>query len=266
MAKTRIKLNIKWRPPKTMVAFCDESCLSGHRYFVIGAVYAFPKVPGDAVKVVADTEQQLADIKAEYSLNDQLKWTHVPSPGQYRDGYEAILQGFLQFGKWYYRCMVIDTSRYPLKHRIFTANDALIGYLKFYCVFIADGLMKPYADHFFDIRIDRYAFREGNDSSDLERTAELRFLKKAQVGSATYVDYCSVRAVEAKNYNFIQLADLLTGAVAFVWNGGMQKTSARARAKQYFVNLIQEELSIDIGKPTKPWVQGFNIWKFKAKS
>ena len=161
--------------------------------------------------------------------------------------------------------MVIDTSRYPLKHRIFTANDALIGYLKFYCVFLADGLMKPYADHFFDIRIDRYAFREGNDSSDLEHTAELRFRKKAQTGSATYVNYCSVRVVEAKDYNFLQLADLLTGAVAFVWNGGMQKTTSRARAKQYFVKLIQEELDIDIGKPTKPWAQDFNIWEFKAR-
>ena len=253
-----------WRPPKTLVAYCDESSQTGNRYFVVGASFFIPKNPDEANKAIDALEEGLKKIKKKFNINDTVKWEKVPTPGQYQEGYKQFLLAFLNFPAWYFRCMVVDTRRYPLNHRIFMGGDTEIGYLKFYCVFLSDGLMKNKPDYFFDIRIDRYEFRPGNDSSDLEQSVAGRFAKRAKPEYTKYLDSCKVTVLDTTQHCLLQLTDLLVGAVAFVWNGGMDRNSKKAKAKSELVKLIQEKRRVDLRKPCKPWEEGFNIWEFKV--
>jgi hypothetical protein len=52
--------------------------------------------------------------------------------------------------------LVLDTHKYRLDNADRWAGDALVGYQKFYCVFLADGLMKRYPNYFYEIVVDGF--------------------------------------------------------------------------------------------------------------
>jgi hypothetical protein len=133
--------------------------------------------------------------------------------------------------------------------------DALVGYQKFYCVFLADGLMKRYPNFYYEVVIDGFA---GVSCDDLERSTEGRYVKKAKPKSAMY--HRGVRAGDERNSNLLQLTDLLVGLVGFVWNGGMERDSQRARTRQQMVTWLEQELKIKVSRPTSWSAQKFNVW------
>src|SRR6185295_14994298 len=118
----------------------------------IGSTYFIPKESSRTEEVVGNFEQHLEGIKSKHSLHKELKWETIPSStGKYFEGYKAFITPFLNHEHWYFKCMVIDTSKYPLDHKDIMEGNSLKGYYKFCCVFIADGLMRRKPEYFFDI-------------------------------------------------------------------------------------------------------------------
>ena len=85
--------------------------------------------------------------------------------------------------------MVIDTHEYPLGNRELWGGDALVGYEKFYCVFLADGLMRRYPGFYYEVVVDEFS---GCSASVLERSAEGRYVKRAKPEGA--MSHCSVKS------------------------------------------------------------------------
>src|SRR6266566_4308993 len=134
------------------------------------------------------------------------------------------------------------------------AGDALVGYQKFYCVFLADGLMKRFPNFYYEVVIDRFS---GVDCADLERAVEGRYVKRAKPKSAMY--HCKVKAGDEAESNILQLADLLVGAVGFAWNGGRERESHRAARRREIVDLMEQETKICLSQPTSWSQRKFNI-------
>jgi hypothetical protein len=77
------------------------------------------------------------ELKNKWGLLDRLKWQKVPTKsGRFFDGYKEFLKSFVETDNVYFKCMVIDTQKYPLNNAKRWAGDALVGYQKFYCVFL----------------------------------------------------------------------------------------------------------------------------------
>ena len=234
------------RPKQSLLAFCDEASHNQQRYCILGAVYFVLSEGADSIVEVGSAERQLTELKRQYGLLERIKWTNVPTqPGNYFNGYSAFLRDFLESDGLYFKCMVIDTHKHPLNNVALWGGDVLVGYQKFYCVFLADGLMKRFPNLYYDVVIDQFS---GVDCADLERAIEGRYVKKAKPKSALY--HCKVRAGDEKQSNILQLADLLVGAVGFAWNGGMLRNSRRAAQRIELVNLLQSRLKIKLSKPT----------------
>lgn len=255
-----LKIGVRSRPEKTVVAYCDESSHNAHKFFILGGVFFAPQPRADVDGVVRSIEEHLQAIKDAHNLRT-VKWGKVPvKQGKLFDGYKAYLQDFLEAKPAVFKCLVIDTGKYPLNNRKLWEGDSLVGYLKFYCVFLSDGLMQRYPGYFFDIRIDQFEFRPDCDCEVLERTVERRYVKKNKPDPC--FQYCSVQALDHRRHNLLQLADLLVGAVAFVWNGGMARSSARAKARQELVRMIEKTRQVDLSLGTSWGKQDFNIWVF----
>jgi len=255
-----IKLGVRIRPKQRLLAFCDEASHNEQRYFVLGAVYFVLKENADSAVEAANVEAQLSDLKTKAGLLSRLKWVKVPTAtGRYFDGYKEFIKSFLETDGVYFKCMVIDTHKYPLNNAKLWAGDALVGYQKFYCVFLADGLMKRYPNFYYEVVIDEFA---GVSCDDLERSTEGRYVKKAKPKNAMY--HCGVRAGDERNSNLLQLTDLLGGLVGFVWNGGMERDSQRAKTRQEIVKWMEMELKMKLGGATYWSAQKFNIWEFAA--
>ena len=259
-----IKIRIRERFDKTLVAYCDESCHNAHRYFVVGGVFFGLKPGANVDDAIRDIESELQATKDKYSLRT-VKWGNIPTKqNKIFDGYQFYLREFLETEHAYFKCMVVDTSNYPLANRKLWGGDPLVGYLKFYCVFLSDGLLSRYRDYYCHIRIDQFEFRPDCDCALLEETVAKRFVKKSKPDPC--LEYCSVEALDHRKHNLLQLADLLVGAVAFVWNGGMRRESARAATRKELVSMIEKARNVDLGKPT-PWSkQDFNIWALTPRS
>lgn len=57
------------------------------------------------------------------------------------------------------------------------------------------------------------------------------------------------------------MVDVLTGAAAFCWNGGMSRDSRRSVGMKELVAVIQKSYGRKLGENSKPSGQ-FVIWKF----
>lgn len=243
------------------IVFCDESSQS-ERFFVLGALYF--KTELDYKTEINRHEAHLRALKERYGLFGKAKWVKVPAAQQENklEGYRRLVRWFQATRDMRFKCMVVDTTKYPLDNRTRWDGDPLIGYLKFYCTFLSDGIMCSQPGHFYDITMDNYTFREGDDSHKLRYTVEGRYLKKNQSMSKLY-RHCELCTANEEDSNLLQVIDLLTGAVAFSWNGGKLRTSVRAASRRQLVGLLEIRFKIKLDKPSH--IDRFQIWEFTAK-
>jgi hypothetical protein len=247
------------RAPETMVAFCDESCHNVQRYFVLGALFFVFPADSDVSAQVTAIEQQLQKKKEEYGLKGRVKWSKISSKlGRFLDGYKALIREALETRNVHFKAMVVDTWKHPLDNKQRWDGDQLVGYSKFYCVFLSDGLMSRFENYFFDFTIDQFEFREDCDAGVLQRTAELRFIRKSN--PEPYLHHCRITTADHRTSNLLQLVDLLVGAVAFCWNHPKPKHSGREASKLELVRVIKEITKTDPIQPTLPSKTKFNIW------
>jgi uncharacterized protein DUF3800 len=257
----------RWPAPNTSVTFFDESSL-GERFVVYGALYSWwPSA--DYKKEIAGLENKLAEIKRKHGLST-VKWKEVPPPGWRLEGYKALVSYMASLkNRTRFKCMVVDTDKYPLKNKAVTGGDRLVGYLKHYTLFLVDGIMLTQRGYFYDITIDNYSFRpnKGQDSHALGRQVEGRYLKKFQptdpaINKRRWRN-SELKTANDEDSNLIQMADLLAGAVAFCRNGGLDRTSNVSIGRKELVAVIRKSyggLRLDkYQQPKGPFV----IWNFE---
>jgi hypothetical protein len=247
--------------PNTSLIFSDESSQKEH-FFVLGALYLW--LPsGSYQSHIARLEKKLTDLKAEYGLRT-VKWEKVQRPGRKLEGYKALVRYLASLKKRIkFKCMVVDTHAYPLDHPTINDRDSLVGFLKYYTVFLADGIMLAQKGFFYDITIDDYSFRPktGHDSRALGEAVEGRYVRKSKKAHLKQ-RHSQLAVADEEDSNLLQLVDILAGAVAFCRNGGMLRDSVRSVGMKEMVAVIRESYGgVRLDKyqqPTGPFV----IWNF----
>jgi hypothetical protein len=144
------KSKLRWDKPFTSAIFGDESS-QDENFFVLGALYFWWKTE-DYKNQIAKFEAELAAIKRDHGIS-VIKWQDVPKPSLKLKGYKACIEylasqtknvsgvqkGESVGGGLRFKCLVVDTKKYPLKNKAVGSTNKLIGYLKFYTVQLADG-------------------------------------------------------------------------------------------------------------------------------
>jgi hypothetical protein len=267
----------RWNKPFTSAIFCDESSQNEH-FFVLGALYFWWKTE-DCKNQIAKFEADLAQIKRDHGIS-VIKWQDVPKPSLKLKGYKACIEYLASQiknvksaqssesigGGLRFKCLVVDTKKYPLKNKAIGSTSKLIGYLKFYTVHLADGIMLPQRGYPFDITIDHYSSDERHGSASLGRAIEGRYLEQFKPEDKSIDKYkfqhSVLKTVDDKQCNLVQMADLLAGAVAFVRNGGMMRPSNVSIGRMELVDVIQKSYrAVTLNRP-QPFGP-FGIWDFR---
>lgn len=250
--------------PNTSVIYADESSQQAIHFCVYGGLYFW--CPNDILKSeIEKLESGLAALKAEYGLR-LVKWEDVPTPSRKLEGNKALIKYLASYlvspkQRINFKCMVVDTHKYPLDEKEITGRDPLVGYLKFYTVFLTNGIMLAQKGYFYDITIDDFSSRPPkHDSRSLAKHVEARYVR---ISGKRHLSqrHSELKTAKEEDSNLMQMVDVLTGAVAFCWNGGMLRDSRRSVGMKELVGVIRR--TYGGVRMNAPEDRGpFRIWKY----
>jgi hypothetical protein len=187
------------------VVYCDESRYDGQSsHMGIGGLW----VPADR-KVAAVAG--LRAILAEEGLGAEVKW-HKVSRARL-DSYRRLVDFFFDNADLAMRVIVVDLQR--IDYDRFHNSDPELGFYKFYYEMLEKWLFPQ----------DEYLLLlDHKHNRDAKRHVELRKVLRNSPGVGTVLD---VNPIDSSQTPLAQMADLLTGAVAAAWSGGLAQGSAK---------------------------------------
>lgn len=225
--------------------YCDESrpetiysrkTKSIHeKYMVIGGIWINQS---ERKKI----KNKLEFLKKKHKITAEFKWTKV-SPSRI-DFYREVIEYFFSNPNIRFRCIVVDAEKIDMK--TFHKSDSELGFYKFYYQLLIKWID---GNTSYRIYLDDKANKQNSRLSDLHH-----FLSRS-----SFSDIDSVLSLRSADSVFIQLADLLIGAVSSVFN-----QSITSSAKSELITLIENFIDGNI-EPTTPSEKKFNIFKIRLR-
>lgn len=179
--------------------YCDESSVDNpkSKFMVIGSLYV------ERNKAV-EIKNKLKEIRKEYHINGELKWTKTSSRVQlfYKALFDYIFS--LPESSLSYRCIVINKEN--IDYKKYHQQDKDLAFYKFYYYLFKNKLSM---DNEYYIFVD---FKPSIDKNAVRRLGEFLSFTKS-IGKIKHI-----QAYPSNDNIFIQVSDILTGAVSFAKN------------------------------------------------
>lgn len=220
--------------------YCDESRFSNpyEQYFLIGCV----SCPRDQRQQIYE---RLKKVRRHFGFMPELKWQNVTEAKL--PYLNELLQVFFT-SPMDFRCIIVDKSKVSLNGDT-EANE--LSFYKFYYLLL-NGLFQANSGY--------YIFLDERTKSEERRIGQLqKFLKKQLLEMNSELK--QIQEIKSEESLFIQLLDLLMGAVGYYWNG-----FRGSPAKVKFINnlthrLAKEDLKFSSRKFDPKWNQF--VWEPK---
>ncbi|WP_439614545.1 DUF3800 domain-containing protein [Reyranella sp.] len=209
--------------------FGDDSSKTGHTYFVYGSLHV-PQVRFRAV------EQKLKLALGDYP--HEIKWNET----RYLNVNVAFLNALMDcWSSVSYRCIVVSSNQINQAQK--AEGRALLRAKLVYVLLNRYARTTMHDEPEFYVTLDKDDF----DPEVQEITLNRAFLRDHGGDHSAF----KVRAENSKDHLMLQAVDLLTGAVAWVWNGGLadQPTSNAYRHRYTLASLIAKRTRIAGYKP-----------------
>lgn len=228
--------------------YVDESSQNAHRFMVLGALV----INTEGIDALDAKFQQ---VRERYRMDHELKWGKASTSKL--DAYEAYLKvalGCLSRRTPCFHSIVIDTSE--LDHKRFNGGDSETGFSKFvYQLLTKCASLSPHdsaLDGFLDERTTRQT------PNELRRILNNGMGKKLSRRPFKRLEFRN-----SKLCNFIQAVDLLTGAVAFHWNGHHRKEGA-SPVRIWLAQMVATEIGLPHLAMSTARSDPFSIWKWRG--
>lgn len=230
---------------KKIEVFCDESSLENifkdkkEGFMVIGGIWIEKK---DHKKV----KKEINNLKKKHNLLGEFKWNKV-SPSR-QEFYFELLDYFFGNRKIRFRCIVVDSSKVDLK--TYHDSDAELGFYKLYFQLLT---------HWCNDLGTYYLYLDDKSNSDQGRLPKLKeILNIVSLGEIR-----DVLPTKSEQSIFIQLADVLTGAVSHHFNS-KRVIGESSKIKNEFIDRIEEHIGCQL-KGTDSSERKFNIFKIRLR-
>lgn len=222
--------------------YCDESrpeTLYGEnskdKYMVIGGIW----IPASERKKI---KNKINYLKKIYGINNEVKWKNV-SPSK-EDFYLDLIDYFFSNRNIRFRCIVVDSSKVNME--IYHNSDSELGFYKFYYQVLNKWCE---GNESYWIYLDYKSNKMGN---------RLHVLKDI-LNNATFSDIKEVQAINSSESVFIQMADILIGAVGYIFNG-YSESNAKLNVIRRIEKYIDQPLQATTSTERK-----FNIFKIELR-
>lgn len=221
----------------TYEIYCDESCWealydkASHQYAAIGGIW-IPAPKRQEVKTF------IGNLKNKYGLHGEMKWNHICPKSV--EMYKELVNMFFDDNQIRFRAICIKSAK--VNHARFNAGNGELGFYKFYFQLIHHWMLMGNSYQIFvDYKTNGYQ----------HRVQELGTI----LNNASTAELIQIQALPSEESALIQLADVLTGAVASAFNS--QRT--KSKAKQSIRDLIEKRMGHGI-KGTSADETKFNVF------
>ena len=229
--------------------YCDESCYLEHDHIpimLLGAVWC----PKESVRAIAS---QIRHLKNQHNANGELKWSKISKHGNL-PFYEALVRYFFSENALNFRCLVVIGKEH-LDHNYFNQGSHDSFYYKMYYYLLLNIVEQE--DSQFNIFLD---IKDTRGSKRLRLLSEILNMK---LKGRTIEVIKNMQLVRSHESQLIQLADFLTGAIAYDNRTDILKNNT---GKIRVLELIKRLSRTDLHHPSPPWEKKFNLFIFKPRS
>jgi hypothetical protein len=235
----------------TWHCYCDESCTSKpHRYMAMGAVL----VRHDQCEPICES---IRAWRSAHNMAAELKWQKISQQKllSYLTYLHARL-GEIKAGAFNFAALILDNHK--LDHKAFNDGSAIIGQGKFLYQLILHRLIPLMGDG-DRVCIFPDAMRDSGDYGELQGALNngiaLKYGRRRNMA-------CKVQPICSKTSEFVQLNDLLLGAVGFHANSKQHVPSSRSAKRNFAAYMAHSLDTADLGLDTPPGQHDFQVWRF----
>lgn len=213
--------------PQNYYVYCDESCHLPYdisNVMVLGALY-FP------IEYKKRISQDIRAIKQKHGLDSRIevKWTKVSNSK--RNLFLNLINYFFETDFIYYRAIVAK-NKYTLNHSLYNLNDWHLWYYKMYFLLL-DKICNP--ENTYRIFVDVKDTRGG---ARINKLQEVLCNNIYDFKNEVIID---INQISSTRSDFLQLTDLLTGALSF-YHRGLFHNSDGSKAKKAIIEKIIENI------------------------
>jgi hypothetical protein len=225
---------------KTYNIYCDESTHlvhDGHPFMLLGYTsVAYPQI--------RIAKNEIKAIKAKYNYTEELKWTNV---------HDATYKVYAELIDWFFmndlefRAVVVDKSQIDESRAEYTFNDF---YFRMYF-----QLLHTKVD--FQNTYNIYM-----DIKDTCSSEKLEVLKRIMSYNSSINNLQFIRSHESV---FIQLADVIIGAINYNLRIERNDVMGRVTAKRRLIDKIKKHSNISLNSTTPLSRKKFNLFFISLK-
>ena len=234
--------------------FVDESSQNGHPFMVLGALV----VPGHAVPAC---EQSITEILSRARMFGEVKWTKVSRSklAVYQrlaaEHFRLVTAAGVEF-----HALVVDAQ--GLDHASYNDGDAELGFNKFLFELLWHRAGRRYGG---DERIVVHLDSRTANRDLTELTLCLNRRATREFGGQVRVPFARVAFRDSKNSRIMQIADLLTGAVAWHKNDHDSRDNPSAARLQLANEIAEHAGRRRLGADTPRGQWALNVWNIRLK-
>jgi len=211
---------------------------------VIGGVWV-PEIVEDKYRIA------IWKIKKAYGVNWEFKWSRL-NPHR-TEAYKELVDVFFDAPSLSYRCILVDKTL--IDYATYHNNDKELGFYKFYFQLLSRSLNPNIA---YWAYLDDRTNKKANRLPDLKATVNQWCKRRHRCRDELLR---TVEARDSRSHELIQMTDVLTGAIAGIWN-----EEFRNQAKYDICGHIAMRKNWSTLKvSTFPSENKFNIWKWEPK-
>jgi len=255
--------------------YSDESRHRAERFFLLGGVWIYEKdieVIQKDIDALRETNGFINDDGTKIVFAGEFKWTKVSN--KYLPVYKELVDLFFEYNEkdvMRFNMMLVNTF-----DKVIQSHNNLDGegfYKLYYQLYLQRSLI-PAEYRIFPDRI-RNKDKRNINFEVVKRTLTNAFVDKfsskinpAESDNIKFVK--EIRQVDSKHVDFIQIVDVLIGAIGYYQNRLFEKENA-SKAKTELMKYVMDKLvySGSIKFDGKNYLvtrsKQFNIWVFKPK-
>lgn len=225
---------------KTFNIYCDESTHlihDGHPYMLLGYIsIAYPQI--------RIAKQEIKAIKSRHNYNEEFKWTNI---------HDATYKVYAELIDWFFmndlefRAVVVDKSQIDETRPEYTFNDF---YFRMYFQLLHTKV---------DFQNTYNVYMDIKDTCSSEK---LETLKKIMSYNSSIGRFQFIRSHESV---FIQLADVLIGAINYNLRIEKGDVSGKVLAKRKIIGKIKKHSNISLNTTTPLSRRKFNLFFISLK-